>query len=94
MYASVQSSQTDWTPDRTALPPALRMKTFPSLSFSTVLNGVNMAYTSGEFRLNQIQATFIDANAKGYAMLRKADGVCQQVLKDLCDSCLLTDQRR
>lgn len=47
---------------------------YPSLSFSTVLNGVTIVYTGGEFRLDRIQGTFINPGAKGYTMLRSADG--------------------
>ncbi len=47
----------------------------PGLSFSTVLNGVNVLAKNGKFSLDQIQATFVpDDCPGGFVVLRTADG--------------------
>lgn len=69
----------DETPSR---PPARVDKSRqypPGLSFSSVLNGVALLSKKGQFRLNQIQATFLPSECKeGFTVLRTADG------KELC----------
>jgi len=52
----------------------------PGLSFSSVLNGVNLLAKDGQFRLHHIQATFLPDDCKeGFTVLRTADGkeICQ-----------------
>ena len=47
----------------------------PGLSFSSLLNGVNMLAKDGKFSLHHIQATFLPDDCKeGFTVLRTADG--------------------
>ena len=47
----------------------------PGLSFSSVLNGVQLLPKNGQLRLHHIQATFLPEDYKeGYTVLRTADG--------------------
>jgi hypothetical protein len=46
----------------------------PGYSFSTVLNGVDYLPDTGQFRLDNLQATFISNDSKGCFVLREADG--------------------
>ncbi len=46
----------------------------PGFSFSTVLNGVKYLADKAQFRLDNLQATFIGNDAEGCIVLRKADG--------------------
>ncbi len=59
-------------------PPAVKDKNreyAPGLSFSTLLNGVDVLAKNGRLSLNQIQATFLPEDCKeGYVVLRAADG--------------------
>ena len=61
-----------------ARPPARKDKDRkypPGLSFSSLLNGVNMLAKDGQFGLHHIQATFLPDDCKeGFAVLRTADG--------------------
>jgi hypothetical protein len=61
------------TPDEHPKASTEKREYYPSLSFSTVLNGVLVQWKNGEFRLHHIQATFIENKAKGYAILRTAN---------------------
>jgi hypothetical protein len=64
-------------------PPAKKdkdRKYAPGLSFSSVLNGVDLLAKDGQFRLHHIQATFLPDDCKeGFTVLRTADGteICQ-----------------
>lgn len=55
-------------------PSTEKREYYPSLSYSTVLNGVKVHYKQHTFSLNNIQATFIDDNQAGYIILRTAAG--------------------
>ena len=59
-------------------PPASKDKSRkypPGLSFSSLLNGVKLLPAKGQFRLNQIQTTFIpDDCESGFVVLRTTDG--------------------
>ncbi len=61
-----------------ARPPARKDKNrkyAPGLSFSSVLNGVNMLAKDGKFSLHHIQATFLPDDCKeGFTVLRTTDG--------------------
>jgi hypothetical protein len=61
-----------------ARPPANKDKSrkySPGLSFSSLLNGVQMLPKDGQFGLHQIQATFLPDDCKeGFTVLRTADG--------------------
>ena len=59
-------------------PPASKDKSRkypPGMSFSSLLNGVLLLPKKGQFRLDQIQTTFIPDDCKsGFVVLRTADG--------------------